>query len=309
MSEFSADWLQLREAADTLARGRHQLATLLERPVEIRSEAVDHRPRRFTEILDLGAGTGANLRYLAPRLGPGQRWRCIDQDPALLAQLPGCTADWADRQGYQIELEAHKLRLSGRDWSATACPEQGDLAAAQGSLAPRLDLPSGGLVTASALLDLVSADWLGRLIHRAYRHDCALLFALSYDGRVALTPARPEDGAIIALVNQHQGGDKGFGPALGPRAPDHAETLLAAAGYWYQGADSDWQLGPDQPGLQRALIDGWLEAAARIAPQASAKLQQWQQARRLAIETGGLQITVGHRDLIALKPKPWHLDG
>lgn len=318
MSEFSADWLQLREAADAQARAGHLLdllsqAAAVAEPVS--SDGVS-RKQRFTEILDLGAGTGANLRYLAPRLGPEQRWRCIDQDTALLSQLPVLTADWARRAGHQINVGPDALRLAGPGWNGSVRTEHCDLATGLGPRALReqqaksstsplapLAVPAGGLVTASALLDLVAEDWLASLIDSCLSSGCALLFALSYDGRAAVMPESAEDQLILQLVNQHQGGDKGFGPALGPTATDVAERLLKAAGYRYWSANSDWQIGPDQPQLQQALIAGWLEAAIEIRPQARMELLDWHQARRGQSVRGGLQIQVGHRDLIALPPE------
>ena len=40
------------------------------------------------EIIDLGAGTGANQRWLAPRLRFVQRWIHLDHDPAISRSLP-----------------------------------------------------------------------------------------------------------------------------------------------------------------------------------------------------------------------------
>lgn len=306
MSEFSADWLQLREPADAQARAGHLLDVLVES--EGRGSA-----HRFSEILDLGAGTGANLRYLAPRLGCGQRWRCIDQDLTLLSQLPGLTANWARRAGYQVHIGPAGLRLEGSGWNGSVCTEQGDLTTALRTQArpaettappvTPLTLPAGGLVTASALIDLVAEDWLASLIGGCRSAGCALLFALSYDGRARLTPARRGDQVLLEIVNQHQRGDKGFGAALGPSATDVAERLLAAAGYQYWSARSDWQLGPDQAQLQAALVAGWLEAAVELAPRSSPELLDWHRARQAEIESGSLEIQVGHRDLIALPPE------
>jgi hypothetical protein len=75
--------------------------------------------------------------------------------------------------------------------------------------AHRLPLPSGGLVTASALLDLVSAPWLDALLRRCHDARCQLLFALSYDGRCEMIPSHPDDAPLIDLVNRHQRSDKG----------------------------------------------------------------------------------------------------
>ncbi len=50
------------------------------------------------------------------------------------------------------------------------------------------------LVTASALLDLVSERWLRALAARCAGHGAAVLFALSYDGRIVCSPEDPDDG-------------------------------------------------------------------------------------------------------------------
>ena len=77
MTGFSADWLSLREPADTRARDANlttELARLARR----------HVPARF---IDLACGTGANLRYLAPYVGGDPQWLLIDNDTALLAKV------------------------------------------------------------------------------------------------------------------------------------------------------------------------------------------------------------------------------
>src|SRR5262245_30585886 len=77
MGEFSAEWLALREPADHRAR-----SVDLSRAVGAR--LIDRHPVR---VVDLAAGTGSNLRYLARFLPPRQHWRLVDRDTALLAQF------------------------------------------------------------------------------------------------------------------------------------------------------------------------------------------------------------------------------
>ena len=77
METFDADWLTLREAADRRARDE----TLPERL------CAAWRRRGWSRVVDLGSGTGANLRYLAPRLPSGQRWTLVDHDPRHLDRL------------------------------------------------------------------------------------------------------------------------------------------------------------------------------------------------------------------------------
>jgi len=97
MGDFSADWLALREPADSRARSAALVRQLADRFVESPNAPGTTRLR----VLDLGCGTGANLRYLAPRLAPSlggrrwvtQDWTCVDRNLGLLADLPRRTAD------------------------------------------------------------------------------------------------------------------------------------------------------------------------------------------------------------------------
>jgi hypothetical protein len=56
------------------------------------------------------------------------------------------------------------------------------------------------LVTASALLDLVSEPWLQALAVRCREHASAVLFALNYDGRIQCWPEEPGDEQVRELV-------------------------------------------------------------------------------------------------------------
>jgi hypothetical protein len=253
------------------------------------------------EVLDLGCGTGANLRHLAPRLAAvgwaRQHWTCMDHDPLLLRRLPTETTAWAARQQLRCAPSGDGLRIHASGWSTMLTCLQIDLAAQ----IHRLRLPAGGLVTASALLDLVSAPWLQTLLERCRADACALLFVLSYDGRCALEPPHRDDARVIELVNRHQRTDKGFGPALGPAAVATAAAHCAKLGYRVQTAASDWCIGPGLPGLQRSLIGGWRDAAAAMTTTGATDwLDAWHAARLGHIESASSRLLVGHVDLLAM---------
>jgi hypothetical protein len=269
VSGFSAQWLALREPLDSAARSEALCTSL-----------VNHLARRPPDsslsVIDLGAGTGANFRYAARRLSGPQEWLLIDHDASLLAA--------ADAQ-----LAAH------------GAPEDCRMRHLQLDLATglaRLALPVGGLVTASALLDLVSKPWLIELIGRAAAARVTVWIALTYDGRIDCQPLEPEDAQVRELFNRHQHTDKGFGPALGPEAARVAERLLAEHGYQVERATSDWCLGPEHAALQRALVEGWCNAACEMAPQHTEALRHWLGRRLAHIEVGRSQLQVGHVDMI-----------
>jgi SAM-dependent methyltransferase len=258
----------MRESADTAARS-HDLTRVV--CAHLRGAA----PAR---ILDLGAGTGSNLRYLAPRLPSSQQWLLIDRDPFLLDQAKRRPVAWpAGTEG--------EVRTSILDLAAFDHPE---------IFADR------DLVTASALLDLVSATWLDELAARCRDAGAAALFALTYNGQSRCSPVEPEDEEIRTLMNRHQRTDKGLGgAAAGPDAIDCAERSFAANGYQVARETSDWTLGPDQRELQQQLFLGWASVAMELEPGRQVAYGHWLSRRLDHLEAGHSRTLVGHEDLAA----------
>lgn len=288
MTAFSAEWLALREPADARSRS-HVMTSLL--ASALRGTA---RPR----IVDLGAGTGANFRYLAPRLGSFQEWVLADSDAALLGKFPECTRAWCARGDGTFFEDDGRLRLQGRGWECRLQLQRVDLAGRLGEL----QLARGSVVTASALLDLVSEDWLEALASRCHAARAVVLFALTYDGRMESLPAERDDGWIRDLVNTHQCGDKGFGVALGPAAAARAQSLFTELGYEVRCESSDWKLGPEDARLQQDLLAGCARAASAVAAHEAARCDTWLRRRLAHVAAGRSAITVGHRDLVARLP-------
>ncbi len=274
--EFSPDWLALREAADHRSRA----GALVDR---LRAE---WRARGWTRIVDLGAGTGSNLRYLAPRLPGPQQWTLVDHDADLLAR--------AEAAGAAAEVRR----------------VHGDLAEAGLPAVAQADL-----VTCSALLDLVPEDWLGRLAHACRTARCGAYLALTYDGTMQWSAAGsaddgpgeagdPDDAAVREAVNAHQRRERGPAPALGPAATAAAEALLRSVGYRTWRLPSPWRLGPGDRALALALIDGWEDAALDLSPPPARarRIRAWAERRRQTAARGRFRLTVGHQDLLALPP-------
>ncbi len=277
METFDADWLGLREAADRRARAPMLPARL----------CPAWRRCGWTRVVDLGSGTGANLRYLAPRLPPGQRWTLVDHDPRHMDRL----------RRLEPPPEVETVAAVSRDLAADG------LAVVAGQ----------NLVTASALLDLVSESWLAGLVRRCADNACGAYFALTYDGEVQwMTESAagwridddPDDGLVRDAVNRHQRSDKGFGPALGPAAAPRAAHLFREAGYDTWLAASGWRLEAADRGLADRLVEGWAAAAAGLRPETAARVGAWALRRRAAVSRGSFRVTVGHCDLLALPRGP-----
>ena len=284
MSRFPPEWLALREPLDARSRSAALVARL-------RADA----PGGTRRIVDLATGTGANLRYLAPRLGGDQDWLVVDKDGALLDAMSGCLRHWAAENGLIFHHYGETLTLRGPNLTCRVCREQIDLARD----ARRLDLESRWLVTAAALLDLVARRWLDAILASCRAADARLLFALTYDGLARFSPTLTEDALVNDLVNRHQDRDKGFGPALGPRAARETAGRIRQHGYDVAEAPSPWRVDPAHAALQSALVEGWAKAAVEVAPEAVERIDSWRRRRRDFIAAGTSSLSIGHRDLLA----------
>ena len=266
-AESLSKWLGLREGADAAARSHAVFNAACER-------LGSNRPLRS---LDLAAGTGSNLRYVASRSSGEQHWLLVDHDQRLLDEAVARAP--TSKEGVRCALETRCL----------------DLAVLQRSL-----FADRQLVTASAILDLVSESWMQALAAACREAGAKVLLTLTYDGRSTCAPAEPEDDFVRDLMNRHQHTDKGLGgPAAGPEAAECAEHNLVEVGYRVRREPSDWRLGPESHQLQRELIEGWARAAVEISPENTGVVRDWL-ARRIAhLEAGRSRIVVGHEDLAA----------
>jgi SAM-dependent methyltransferase len=291
---FSADWLGMREPFDAAARdAAADELELLRRLASLQTD--EDRPLR---VIDLACGTGANLRWLAPRLGGAQQWLVVDHDADLLRSWhERLAAVRGARVGADASLE-QPLAFSGAGFEARIVRQQMNLNYGLEAL----PWHAADLVTASALLDLVGTAWLHRLVAASAASRVALLMSLSVDGRHVWTPRDPEDAAVGNQFAEHQRGDKGLGPALGAGAVAALEQALVSAGYRVFTATSDWwvdgRASPQAMALQCALIEGMAAAASEQSRFLALSFRGWKQ-RRLALATRS-QLRVGHLDLLAL---------
>lgn len=289
MGDFSADWLDLREAADAAARAE-SLNAALDGLLEKRVAGRDAEGAR-AQIVDLGCGTGSNFRYLRQRLAPTQLWILVDQDDDLLERAAALGSQKGEMARQALPSKVEDLDLKGL--SVGICNL--DLA----SELEKLDLTGYDLVTASALMDLVSADWFDRLAERCRQAACLLFPVLTYDGVMDWSPEDPFDATVRTLFNAHQRGDKGFGPALGPAAPAHMEKSLRGLGFQVETARSDWVLDAADSALQTALLEGFAGAALELEPGQEAEIRDWTARRRGHLEKRDSSLRVGHIDLLA----------
>ena len=247
----SPQWLRLREPADGAARCA-ELAARLRR----------HLPAGPLVIHDLGGGSGAMGRWLAPRLPGPQHWVVHDRDEDLL-----------------------ELAVAGAPAGVTVETRHSDIT----RLTPG-DLAGADLVTASALLDLLTAEELAALLGACAGHP--LLLALTVVGRVSLDPPEPLDARLASAFNLHQ---RRHG-LLGPDAVREVQRTCAHVVV----RPSPWRLGRAHADLAAAWLDGWVAAACEQEPALAAEAGAYRERRRAQAAAGRLRVTVDHADVLVL---------
>jgi hypothetical protein len=259
----SPEWLALREPADAAARSL-ELVELVRRALP---SATDRHV-----IHDLGSGTGSMGRWLAPLLPGPQHWIAHDRDAGLLALA-------APADGAVVTVETKRTditRLHSRD------------------------LADATLITASALLDMLTEDELRRLVATCADAGCPVLLCLSVTGQVELAPVEALDRRVSAAFNGHQRRVTERGRLLGPDAVDFAAAEFARLGAEVIARPSPWRLDQTHSRLITEWFDGWVGAAREQQGELAAEAEPYVRRRREQAAAGQLAVVVGHTDLLIL---------
>jgi len=261
VSGFDKGWLALREPVDARSRDKTLLTSAI--------GAIESTPKRT--VLDIGCGTGSTFRTLSPKIEKNVRWRLFDSDPHLLEEAER-------RHGDALELV------------------QGDLNDVE--VLPLADVV---LVTASALFDLCSEDFIRRFADRISRNSIGLYAALNYDGEMRWSKPHPLDEVVVSSFNRHQLSDKGFGLALGPKAWKTLADRLSDKGCTVRTAGSPWTMTAAEPDLQRLFLTGIIRAVFEYGELDEAEIRDWADFRRRMIDREESLCHVGHQDVLALR--------
>lgn len=262
-----ADWLALRRRADH--RAREDARDLL----RLLTDHLRARPAGDLVVVDVGAGTGSNQAWLAPRLPGRQRWVLVDHDADLLGSEGAAGAD--DR------VTTHR-EVATVDDLPSLVPQHGEV-----------------VLTCAALLDLLSTEELETLadvVAPTDRPGIAALFSLSVTGMVTLTPAHPADAAVTAAFDAHQRRE-------GRPGPDGAAAMTRALrrrGAQVETRATDWDLGAEDGPLLGRYLDDRASVAVEHDADLADLVREWRDEREHQLRAGTLSARVGHLDLLSL---------
>jgi hypothetical protein len=229
-------------------------------------------------IHDLACGTGSFGRWLAPLLAGPQRWFLHDMyENVLVAATSNPPAQASD--GSTVTVETRTSDVTG--------------------LGPE-DLTDAAVITASALLDLLTREELDRLIDVCAETRCPVLLSLSVVGRVELRPAHPLDSCLASAFNAHQRRMTARGRLLGPDAVEAARDGFRRHGARTLIRPTPWRLGAAESRLASEWLAGWIAAACEQSPDLAPEIDSYARRRLGQAQAGELQVTVAHTDLLAL---------
>ncbi len=269
MTIVDPDWLAARVTADNAARAA-TLTTLLPKLINYLIDPDVHDAT--VQIIDLGAGSGANQRWLAPRLPIRQRWLHVDHNPVISRSQPLP----AETVIIDASVEAlDELLVSSNDRRQ--------------------------LVTCSALLDVLTTEQLTAVCQPVIDNQVAAFFSLTVTGDLTLDPPHPHDQLLLAAFNDHQ---RRAGRA-GPDASALTVDLLRAANFAVSTQDTPWQLTAESaPTFVDQLLTERLAAAVAQDPALAATADDWLELRRAQLAAGVLRIELAHRDILGLPSRP-----
>lgn len=277
---FSPEWLALREPVDH-ASVNSQVREALRRYF------VRHTSIR---VVDLGCGTGSNVRGTAGALGRRQTWTLVDYDPKLLKaaafRLENLERGMRTKSGVRFAVDDGEITVSFLE---------ADLAT--GGFAPMIG--GADLVTAAALFDLFSVAAIDLLVDAVAANKQAFFTVLTYDGLASWLPEHPADAAMRDAFNAHQRTDKGFGPSAGAGATAALVTGFQRHGYRIVRGKSPWIVDGAHPELRRQLDAGFVNAVKETGQVAAETTDSWQAHRNSAADAVTI---IGHEDLLALPP-------
>jgi hypothetical protein len=216
-------------------------------------------------------------RWLAPRLTGPQHWIMCDRDPDLLHYATaGMTRSAADGAAVTVETSERDItRLTAGD------------------------LDGAHLVTASALLDMLTADEVERVVTACTGAGCPALLTISVIGRVELTPAEPLDADVGAAFNAHQRRTVDGRRLLGPDAVEATVAAFRRRGVGVRVRSSPWRLGADRAELASEWFTGWAAAACEQRPELARPVAAYARRRLADAAAGRLGVVVHHTDLLA----------
>ena len=217
------------------------------------------------------------MRWLAPVLPGPQTWVLHDWNANLVERAANRVVP-LDRERRPVSVRARNGELAHLD------PD---------------DLDGASLVTASALLDVLTSEEIRAVARACVGVGCPVLLSLSVTGEVRLEPRDPRDDGFEAAFNAHQQRRVGGRRLVGPSGVALMRRLFLDAGWNVRPAATFWRLGDHDPRLLSQWFDGWFDAALEERADLRVDGAGYRALRTAQLRRGALSAVVVHTDLLA----------
>lgn len=280
-------WLSYRAACDAAARHKGVERKFL--------EFFNHKS--VLELVDVGAGTGANFRYYFDLIQQNQRWTFLEKDPFLLAQASDTIAQYAHQHGYRFEQpHAHLIRVS-------AGKKQAHIQLTQGSLEELdrlVNLADTDIVTANAVFDLIAYEQFDALVGRLKRQYVCLLSTLNYY-EISFLPFSEADARFVRWYHMYLKRPQPSGIAMGADCCEEMLDLLHQHEMIIIQEASQWHISRNNTAMHHFLLHfmGQGIQTLNLADCERKAFFEWMQEKKQLCRERKLEIYVDHNDIFA----------
>jgi precorrin-6B methylase 2 len=279
---YYIDWLAERYHFDAAAR--HPL---------IEEKFLHALPPNDTiALIDVGAGTGANCRYLMEKIPANQEWILIEQNSEFSEESLRSLQHHGLQKGYETYLQNGTLTLK-------APAKTVQIKALQGSLLEinrMADLSATNAVVANAVFDLFTAEEFETFVQKITRHQLLFYATMNYENMHFL-PTHPQDEKMICLYHEHMLRPQDMGTALGPGSVVQMIEILQQHRYAVTAGNSLWHIHSKHEKMMRYLLNFMASAIAELplSVEDTLLLKPWKKQKE---EATVLHLIIEHQDIL-----------
>jgi len=209
-------------------------------------------------------------------------------------------AGWGEKNKWSVISSKGKLKLTKAGKTMSIQMQNGSLT----NLETILKTHSVQLVTANAVMDLLTYKQLKKFIEPLSRRNIALLLTINYQS-MAFSDNGNLEKFYITLFNKHMQRKQKFGKAMGPHCTGKIEKVLKAHGYSFIKGESPWKVSPNQRKMLIFILKFIQETIPDLLKNGSEikKFFDWTELIKKKIKKQSLSLTINHSDIYAWKPK------
>ena len=270
---------------------------------EARHPGIEHQFLAFFEqhqtplkVVDVGSGTGANVRYYFDRIPHEQEWILIEQNEQLRDECCRSLVAFAQERGYHWQQQDGTFLLTDDQKTATVQLMSGRIE----HIEQLADLARTDVVTANAVFDLLSFEQFDTLVGKLVQHEVCLLATLNYY-ETSFLPFSEEDHRFMRWYHMHMKRPQPTGIAMGPDCSEEMLDLLAQHHMMIEQEGSQWHLKKNATTMHHYLLHFIEHAVAELSLSADEQrdFDTWLTHRKSLCRQRQLEIIVDHSDIFA----------